>query len=71
MHSFHLYSFTGWARVKQILTVVLLDKQDATAISINIDHYCLRISEVGMDHCIISAPVLTVVTSQLGIPTLH
>ena len=30
--------------------LVVLDKQDVTAISVNIDHYCLRISEVGMDH---------------------
>ena len=41
-----LYSLTGCARAKQILIVDLLDKQDATAISINIDHYCLRISGV-------------------------
>ena len=50
MHSFHLYYFTGCARVKQNLILTdLLDKQDATAININIDHDCLRISEV-MDH---------------------
>ena len=33
-----------WMRMNSYSTVVLLDKQDATAISINIDHYCLRIS---------------------------
>ena len=35
MHSFHLYYFTGCARVKQNLILTdLLDKQDATAINI-------------------------------------